>query len=179
MINGQKAADFSRHCFHHRPRQRTLRQVPERKVHRLQYKFCHFKYKLRHFQYKLRRFQYKVRHFKCKLSPRSCSLQQQRSNNNNETTTATATTNNDNTTAARRRNSSTQAATSAATTTTTTPTTTYSNTTPSYEHLRHTELLRPAHPFAGGRTASQPLPALRNLVRRAAAVYSGRESFLV
>ena len=48
-----------------------------------------------------------------------------------------------------------------------------------YEHLRHTELLRPVHPFAGNGTASQPLPALRNLVRRAAAVYSGHESFIV
>ena len=53
------------------------------------------------------------------------------------------------------------------------------NTTFIYEHLRHTELLRPVHPFAGNGTASQPLPALRNLVRRAAAVYSVRESFIV
>ena len=53
------------------------------------------------------------------------------------------------------------------------------NTTLIYEHLRHTELLRPVHPFAGNGTASQPPPALRNLVRRAAAVYSGRESFIV
>ena len=42
------------------------------------------------------------------------------------------------------------------------------NTTFIYEQLRHTELLRPVHPFAGHGTASQPLPALRNLVRRAA-----------
>ena len=53
------------------------------------------------------------------------------------------------------------------------------NTTLIYGHLRHTELLRLVHPFAGDGTASQPLPALRNLVRRAAAVYSGRESFIV
>ena len=53
------------------------------------------------------------------------------------------------------------------------------NTTFIYEHLRHTELLRPVHPFAGNGTASEPLPALRNLVRRAAAVYSVRESFIV
>ena len=51
--------------------------------------------------------------------------------------------------------------------------------TPIYEHLRYAELLRPAPPFAGNATASQLLPTLRNLVRQAAAVYSGRESSIV
>ena len=53
------------------------------------------------------------------------------------------------------------------------------DTTPIYEHLRHAELLWPVPPFAGNVTASQLLQALRNLARRAAAVYSGPEPFIV
>ena len=55
----------------------------------------------------------------------------------------------------------------------------YNNTTPIHEHLRHAEPLRPVPPFAGNATASQLRPMLRNLVRQAAAVYSGRESSIV
>ena len=55
----------------------------------------------------------------------------------------------------------------------------YNNTTPIYEHLRHAEPLRLVPPFAGNATASQLRPMLRNLVRQAAAVYSGRESSIV
>ena len=57
------------------------------------------------------------------------------------------------------------------------------NTTPIYEHLRHAELHvpRPVPPFAGNVMASQLLQARRKLhvARRAAAVYSGRTSFIV